>query len=266
MNILKREKKCTFEDYAKNVFIPHLAKRLSTVNRLDVVFERYIENSLNSSARNRRSKGNYIRRKVEKISKSPNYWSAFLRVNENKAELFRFLSRFIVSMESEKGVLWAFDGDHLSNNDMDISSHTAYSHEEVDTRVLLHARQIFWSGYEKVCIQTVDTDVLVIVIALHFQTGLKELWIELGTGYSTKQFPIHQICTNLGYIKYISLLFFHSFTGCDQISFFSKCGKRTAWKTWMNLEEVSNSFYKLSQTPTLEDVSRSSLCFRDLCV
>ena len=52
------------------------------------------------------------------------------------------------------------------------------------TQVLLHARQIFWFGYEKVCIQTVDTDVLVIAIARYFQTGLKELWVELGVGHS----------------------------------------------------------------------------------
>ena len=87
-------------------------------------------------------------------------------------------------MESEKDVLYAFDGDVLSNNDMDISSLTPCSHGEADTRVLLHARQIFWFGYEKVCIQTVDTDVLVIAIARYFQTGLKELWVELGTGHS----------------------------------------------------------------------------------
>ena len=46
--------------------------------------------------------------------------------------------------------------------------------------------------------QTVDIDVLVIAIALHFQTGLKELWVELGTGhYKKTQFPTHQICTKL---------------------------------------------------------------------
>ena len=35
--------------------------------------------------------------------------------------------------------------------------------------------------------QTVDIDVLVIAIALHFQTGLKELWVELGTGHYKKK-------------------------------------------------------------------------------
>ena len=76
-------------------------------------------------------------------------------------------------MENEKDVFCAFDGDVLSNNDMDISSLTPCSLEEADTQVLLHARQIFWSGYEKVSIQTVDTDVLFITIVLYVQTGLK---------------------------------------------------------------------------------------------
>ena len=66
---------------------------------------------------------------------------------------------------------------------MDISSLTPCSHGEADTRVLLHARQIY-EIYEKVCIQTVDTDVRVIAIAWYFQTGLKELWVELGVGHS----------------------------------------------------------------------------------
>ena len=45
------------------------------------------------------------------------------------------------------------------------------SHEEVDTRILLHVKDAMNSGYKDVMIRTVDTDVVVLAV-VHFQNLL----------------------------------------------------------------------------------------------
>ena len=43
-----------------------------------------------------------------------------------------------------------------------------------------------------------------------------------------------------------SLIFFHSFTGCDSTSPFHNKGKVTAWKAWQLLPEVTDTFNRFS--------------------
>ena len=78
----------TFDDYAHNVFIPHLSRQRST--RVDVVWDTYIPNSLKESTREKRGKG--VRRKVDGGTKLPSNWVSFLRDPLDKEELFHFLS------------------------------------------------------------------------------------------------------------------------------------------------------------------------------
>ena len=78
----------TFDDYAHNVFIPHLSSQRS--RRVDVVWDTYIPNSLKESTREKRGKG--VRRKVAGGTKLPSNWVSFLRDPLNKKELFHFLS------------------------------------------------------------------------------------------------------------------------------------------------------------------------------
>jgi hypothetical protein len=78
----------TFDDYAHNVFIPHLSSQRS--RRVDVVWDTYIPNSLKESTREKRGKG--VRRKVGGATKLPSNWMSFLCDPLNKEELFHFLS------------------------------------------------------------------------------------------------------------------------------------------------------------------------------
>ena len=82
-----------FDDYAQDVFIPYLSSKLQTVSRLDLVWDRYIADSLKDSARSKRGKG--VRRRVVGAAAIPGNWQNFLRVDTNKTELFKFLSQAI---------------------------------------------------------------------------------------------------------------------------------------------------------------------------
>ncbi len=68
------------------MFLPYVQSQLPHVLRLDVVWDVYKPESLKEDTRSTRGKG--IRRRVEASSIVPQNWRAFLRINENKTELF----------------------------------------------------------------------------------------------------------------------------------------------------------------------------------
>ena len=78
---------------------------------------------------------------------------------------------------------------------------------------------------------TVDSDVLVTDTSVFSELSLLELWIKFGKTANGKYIPIHEIVQSLGFERAACLTLFHGLTECDQVSFFSSCGKRTAWKT-----------------------------------
>ena len=82
----------TFKDYAANKFIPRISRLLSNVNKLDVVFDVYLEDCLKSIARLYRGQG--LRKCVRDNYKVPSNWNSFLRHSENKTELFLFLVNY----------------------------------------------------------------------------------------------------------------------------------------------------------------------------
>ena len=111
--------------------------------------------------------------------------------------------------------------------------------EEVEYRVILHARHIASTGMKTGMVSISDTDVVVIAIDMSSQLLLDELWIEFGTGKHFRYIPIHQLAANLGEDKSKGLLFFHAFTGCDQVSAFAGIRKTTAWNTWENSPSIT---------------------------
>lgn len=56
------------------------------------------------------------------------------------------------------------------------------THEEADTRLLLHTANAVKHGSQKISIRTVDTDIVVLAIAHFASIKPQELWIDFGTG------------------------------------------------------------------------------------
>lgn len=85
---------------------------------------------------------------------------------------------------------------------------------------------------------------------------MDELWVLFGTGKTRRYVAAHDIASVLGDRKATALRFFHCFTGCDTVSYFSTRGKRSAFSAWITDEETE-AFYKLSHPislPLPEDV------------
>ena len=51
------------------------------------------------------------------------------------------------------------------------------SHEEADTRLVLHAYHASQSGYRKILIRTVDTDVVVLAVSRVQHLSVDEIWM-----------------------------------------------------------------------------------------
>ena len=56
------------------------------------------------------------------------------------------------------------------------------SHEEAETRMMLHVFHAANSGYYKIMIRTVDTDVVILAISFQQRQSVMEFWVAFGTG------------------------------------------------------------------------------------
>ncbi len=80
----------TFKDYGELVFALYISAQLEKCNRVDLVWDVYVLASLKASTRQKRGKG--TRKRMAASTVMPKNWTDFLRIDENKTELFAFLS------------------------------------------------------------------------------------------------------------------------------------------------------------------------------
>lgn len=247
VNMLRPGQAKTFSDYAEQVFIPYILSQLEPVSRVDVIWDEYIQDSLKSETRSKRGKG--IRRRVAASNAIPGKWPEFLRIDENKTELFSFLATALKALNTTKQVISTHHTDVFCTQPRDTAGLAPCSHEEADTRIFLHLEDVVKAGYSKVVIRTVDTDVLVLAVKAVRCVDITELWVAFGVGDSFRYLAAHEIAQALSPNQCMALPMFHAFTGCDTISFFYGRGKKTAWNTWRSYDEVTTAFCAIASNP-----------------
>ena len=222
------------------------------MTRLDIIWDEYTPDSLKADARSKREKG--VRRRVEPSSAVPGNWPAFLRIDENKTELFSFLATRAVGIDTSKQVITSHHANVLSTNRQDVSGLAPCTHEEADTRMLLHLEDAVRHGHNIVSIRTVDTDVVVLAITSAQRLNIAELWVAFGVGKNFRFIAAHEIANALGPDRCVALPMFHAFTGCDTVSFFGDRGKKTAWDTWKAYKDVTPAFCALVARPATQTI------------
>ena len=100
----------TFQEYADHIFKSYILSQLEKVERLDIVWDVYRPDSLKQGARENRGKG--TRRRVKAGTAIPGNWESFLRVNDNKTELFDYLGKFIVTVTVPGKEMYSNNGDN----------------------------------------------------------------------------------------------------------------------------------------------------------
>ena len=130
----------------------------------------------------------------------------------------------------------------LSNLQLNSDFIAPCNKEEADTRIFLHVKHMSRNGCDKVMIQTVDTDVVMLAIYSFNELQLSELWIEFGTGIHKRWLPIHEYASNLGDDKCKVLTVWFAFTCSDTVSAFSGRGKKIAWDTRNAFPDIADTF------------------------
>ena len=241
----------TFQEYADNVFIPHLERELCDTQRVDVVWDEYRPDSLKEGTRDKRGKG--VRRKVSDDTKLPGNWNDFLRDPINKKELFESLSSKVADcIIPPECSVYITAGEHVTcvGTQTEMSS---CNQEEADTRIVVHVKHALENGAKCIQVRTVDTDVVVVLIGVfHDLSQINadlDLWVAFGTGMNYTHYSINAICARLGERKSRSLPVFHSLSGCDTTSAFRGKGKKKFWQAWNAYEEVTDAFVHLAAHP-----------------
>ena len=103
----------TFHDYAEKKVITFIEKNLATTKCVDVIWDRYLSDSL--KAITRQCRGARVRQRLPSNvnGKIPNYWNSYLQNETNKIELFQYLSGMIAQFDegittSDKNIFQIF--------------------------------------------------------------------------------------------------------------------------------------------------------------
>ena len=206
------------------------------LNRIDIVYDSYIENSIKDSERRRRSRNiepiEYVNLCFDK--EPPADLKRFWISPENKRKL-QLLSRdfFQQKAEKNKDITFILSG-YVTDNEgikdclmvkaekITTMKELNSSIEEADCRIIPHTIHAAKSGKEKVIIYSNDTDVAVYAITYMSKCkslNCNEVWLLFGSGEKSRYLPIHTLAYKMGYTLSSSILLkVHVLTGCDVTS------------------------------------------------
>ena len=167
VQMLKPTSVKNFDEYASQIFVPYILSQFQVASQVDLVWDRYVENTLKCTARAKRGRG--VHRRVVSGTLILGNWYDFLQEDCNKAELFQFLSHVLIdSFDLKVKQLVITVGESILSkpllNDVDLIS--PCTHKEADTHMLLHLHHATFHGYDKVLVRTVDTDVVVLAVSV----------------------------------------------------------------------------------------------------
>lgn len=123
------------------------------------------------------------------------------------------------------------------------------SNSKADIRIMLHLACASQQGHRVALLCSVDSDVIVLAVIFFASLDLSELWIRLGNGKKTCDIAVHSLSALLGPSRCLALPLFHAFTGCDTVSQFLGCGKKTAWSAWQNTPRMTDTLETVTGNP-----------------
>ncbi len=135
--------------------------------------------------------------------------------------------------------------------------HLYSTHEEADTRIVLHSLDAKNESYYCVVVQSRDTDVLVLML-VHETTD--QVWVSSGTSKQSCFVPVHTVKQSLTPHILASVLPFHCITGCDTVSRFYNHGKKSAWKVFTDNTKTLEEFGTGSDADFPSQLKTAEIC------
>ena len=236
-------------------------------NRVNVFFSpyRYIDQSLKTRTRKKRTSGNEVKYKITSNSDiSKKSLKQLLAHIETKQALTEYLAKYTMdSLKDSFQIAVTFSKQtitNIPNLSADLRNH---DHEEADTLLVLHAIDVAKTNPFNECV-VVSPDTDVFLLLLHYYEVLPlAILFRTGRGDAERDISIKQCYESISCKKAKAILGFHVFTGCDQIGRFSGKGKLTWWKEFLKsddailtaLTQLGNG-EQLPSLITLEDIER----------
>ena len=155
----------------------------------------YRPDSLKTTTRRKRGKG--TKKQVEGRKKLPANWPKFLRENDNKTELFHLLSERVTTETFLDKVVITHGDEMLCSEATNVEWPSPCTHEEANTRMLLHAADGVKQGRQNIVIRTV----VVLAISFARRLGCESLVVAIGTGKSFRYIDATAIAHVLGVDK-----------------------------------------------------------------
>jgi len=245
--------KLTFVEISERLLKMALASHPDS-KRVDVVFDIYLDSSIKDAERVNRGANRGILFSQIVPTHTVRNWRGILSSPASKRQLTRFVANDWQQRQSligEKELYVTADSKCLritQDTVMEVRELDS-SHEEADTRVLLHASHAARSGFKSVVIVAEDTDILVLLLAFNAHISTR-LCMRLSSKGRIRLFSIDTIEARIG-LNGNSLLGLHAFTGCDSVSAFSGMGKIKGLKLMRGNKEFLDALSKLGSEWTL---------------
>ena len=127
VNMIKPRTPDSFDWYVTQA-MEYVRKQFrGNMQRVDMVFDAYWKDSLKAAKRTKR--GTCIRRHMEGNKRVPSNWQEFLRIDENKSDLFHLIMDRIMDEECPGQVIVTRDDEVLSSAPCDLAGLMNCTHE-----------------------------------------------------------------------------------------------------------------------------------------
>ena len=246
----------TFRQYAEMLSKGPISLYLQHHQRMDIVFDTYIDGSLNAATRQGRGKG--LRRRVAAETKCPAKWSQFLKDTRNKKELNIFLAQQLTTYSYPEGRQF------FATCEEKVLSNTSFTmadsdQEGADTRLMLHAKHCLSEGLNRIKILIDDTDVIVIALGIFHKLQssyhFDDIVIEFGINKNHRSVSLKALANSLGPSRCLAIPLLHTLSGSESTSALKGIGKKKAYealKAYKESEAIlgdyfSNAFKTLNE-------------------
>lgn len=238
----------TFDDLGHTIMkkICSLLASTQGVKSVTLVFERYdVPLSIKQHERECRTGGESTPRYVIDGQRTvPNY-RKFLKNTTNKLALSNFLCNYLtvaIQLQLEENQSLTLAGGFDNGLLVKVIDHRGIqelpelfsTHEEADTRLLLHAIHLARS-HSRIIVRCDDTNVLVLLIYYCGEGMFGDTKVYMNAGHCTKTtnrqrfISVNKIASEIGQDMSRCLPASHAISGCDTTSSLFKVGKRTAY-------------------------------------
>ena len=225
----------TFKELC-NVILNSVLLDGGSSKRMDVVFDVYKEDSIKNAERIKRADTGSARYNNILPNHKIKQWQLFLADGTNKTNFIRFLCNEWKTAEYRTKLgscclYIAYDNEcfKLTATSVEAVDSLSSTHEEADTRILLHTKHASDNNYAVVVIHCEDTDVLTLAMSSKSQIR-SSIYLKRGSKTRTRYVKVDTIHNTLGDKVANALLGLHAVTGCDTVSAFAGKGKSSAFK------------------------------------